>query len=128
MTILKNKLIYLFALMCTVLIISCEEDSETDDDLQLSRMFRPIQFQAQVDGNNVRFYWTGIVDATYVVEVSQDSLLFTNNLQQFAVEDSTRLTVRGLMDETRYSARIKSVSRNSVTGDSGWQELTFVTE
>jgi hypothetical protein len=127
MKIFKNNYIYLFALIFSVIIISCEKDSEVED-VELSRMFRPVDFEALVDSNHVSFYWTDIADASYVVEVSEDSLLFTNSLQQFSVADSSLLYLSDLLNETLYSARVKSVSSVAGIADSEWQEVFFETE
>jgi hypothetical protein len=117
---------YILLILISLYILSCEKESETEEVI-LSRMFRPPSIEVTVDGSTARFNWIAVGTGEYVLELSKDSLLFSNELQTFLIEGSNSLVVDDLWSLTRYSARVKSVSDNPATKDSEWQELTFRT-
>lgn len=131
MRILQNNIIVrVFMLALPLFLFSCEEaplptGAETTDQL-----FRPVNFQANVIGTEVTFKWSDISDASFILEISKDSLMFSNELQVISLDKNYYTTTENenLWSNTRYSARIKAVS--SVDGaikDSEYQEVTFVT-
>lgn len=125
---MKNSIfrIFYFLIVIIPVIISCERE-ETEKDKILSRLFRPASFTATVTDNVIHFSWTPIGNATYLLEVSKDSLLFTNELQSIVVERNS-YTLSDLWSQTRYSARVKAVSKNPEMGDSGYtKEVTVKT-
>jgi hypothetical protein len=124
----KNKIfISLILLLTGVFCVSCEED-ETDP-IALSRLFRPINFTQNVDGVTVDLSWTPIASATYLLEISRDSLVFGIDLKNITLPEKTSsYRLEDLWGSTRYSARIKSVSSDPVTADSEYKTLTFVTQ
>jgi hypothetical protein len=120
------KIIYAMAFFLPLWMASCEEEQATEE-VTLSRMFRPVTLETEIsNGVDVKLSWTKIADANYSLELSQDSLLFTTNLQSFTVNDNNSINLV-LLSATRYSARVKSISVSGVSADSGWQEITFKT-
>jgi hypothetical protein len=120
------RLIYVLAFLLPLCMASCEEEQATEE-VTLSRMFRPVTLTTEIsNGIEVKLSWTKIADANYSFELSQDSLLFTTNLQSFTVNDNNSIDLV-LLSATRYSARVKSISISGVSADSGWQEITFKT-
>lgn len=115
---------YTLVLSFLALFFSCEDEPETTQ--ALSRLFKPVSFTAAIDGNNVSFNWTPIAGATYSLEISRDSLEFANSLQVFLVSGNDTV-IGDLWSQARYSARIKAVSRNPLTKDSGYKQITFKT-
>lgn len=125
---LRFKIIYTLAVLLTLFIISCKEEESVNEEVVLSRMFRPSTLLTEiVNGTQVTLTWTGIADARFLVQTSMDSLLFTTNLKDFFVEDATHLVLENLLSNTRYSARVKSISKKGISADSGWKEITFKT-
>lgn len=132
---MKNiKYLYILSvLFCSLFMFSCGEE-ETISEVKVDRLFRPVEFKAYISGINVTFTCTPIKNATYLMEISKDSLLFENELQPFEFGEEAidgNSIVYKIEDycwsNTRYSARIKSVSADPAVEDSGWQEITFVT-
>jgi len=125
MKTLKFKIIYILVFFLTMLTISCKEEDETE--VTLSRLFRPVAFEADINANEVTFYWTAIGDGVYLLEISRDSFLYITDIQVFTVKDSMTKTVSNLWSQTRYSARVKAISQNSDVEDSKYKETTFIT-
>jgi hypothetical protein len=124
---IKYKIIYVSVFFLALLINSCEKETEVEK-IDLSRFFRPVGFLVSVNGTDLSFQWTGTGEGLYALELSKDSLLFTNELREFAIENTDELMVGNLWSQTRYSARVKAVSKNpAVTKDSEWRAITFVT-
>lgn len=112
--------------MFSVLLISCNVD-ETDQELIPERLFRPVQFTAEIDGTTVVLSWLPVAAAYYSVELSNDSLQFLDILQTFQIEGKSDILIENLFENTRYSARIKAVSNLDGVKDSGYKNITFVT-
>lgn len=112
-----------FVFMGTFLT-SCSDD----DDKLPSRLFRPIAFTASISENKVGLSWVPISGATYLLEISRDSLLFETELVSYPLGKVAYLGIEDLWSNTRYSARIKSVSADLNVADSEYQEITFVTQ
>ncbi len=103
---------------------ACKDAGQTDT--AFSRLFRPASFSTEINGNTVAFSWTPIANARYELEISRDSFQYTHALQTFTVE-KPEFTVDNLWSQSRYSARVKAVSRSGGIGDSGFKEITFLT-
>ncbi|MGV8137263.1 MAG: hypothetical protein AB2L20_18770 [Mangrovibacterium sp.] len=117
----------IFSFSCIfVLLNSCKKD-ETPENTVADRLFRPASFKSYIDGSQVYFSWTPIAGASYLLEISKDSFLFKNDLQTFTLDAEDEFEVEDLWSNTRYSARIKSVSLNKNIKDSDYKEITFVT-
>ncbi len=115
--------LFILALCFFPFVISCEEEAIEDD--VPDQLFRPVLFTAEVNVNEVTFTWMPIANASYVIEVSKDDL-FTNDLQTYTIDGTLEYTV-GLLTNTRYSARIKAVSKDETIKDSGYTKVTFLT-
>jgi hypothetical protein len=123
----------LSVLFYSLFMFSCGEE-ETISEVKVDRLFRPVGFTASVSGVEVKFVWTPIKNATYLMEISKDSLLFENELLPIAIGEeaidggSASYKIEDYCwSNTRYSARVKSVSVDPAVDDSGWQEVTFKT-
>jgi hypothetical protein len=108
------------------MFIACEEEEVLTKDFP-SQLFRPVLFQNYVVANEVDFTWSPIKAASYLLEISKDSLLFTEDVQTFTITSAVAFKVVNLWSNARYSARIKSLSDDPDIKDSEFTELTFVT-
>lgn len=127
---MKNKyniiIFHLILSFFTIILFSCEEEEIVDNTPD--QLFRPVLFKANTFATYVEFSWAPIANATYLLELSKDSLLFQNELQFFTIDGEPELKVGNLSSGTLYSARIKAVSSDSSIKDSEYKELTFRTE
>lgn len=119
--ILKACIIMLFPL----LFLACED--ENAGDYTPDQLFRPVKFSSSTSGSSVNFSWVPVANSSISLEISKDSLAFTNDLQIITLDEVTLYTVENLYSLTRYSARIKSVSKVVGISDSEYSEITFVT-
>ena len=108
------------------LIISCEKSNSIAVE-KADQLFRPINFLASVGGNSVGFSWVPIAGASYSLEYSKDSLLFTKELKVIPLNNVAIYSIGDLYSSTRYSARIKAVSKDINIKDSEYKTVTFVT-
>lgn len=120
------KITYLILVCIAPFLTSC--DKETEQEEFVDQLFRPVEFSAMVNLNEVAFVWFPIANASYSLEISQDSLLFQKDLKVFLIDGLYHFTISDLMNDTRYSARIKSVSKNPLVKDSEYKQITFITE
>lgn len=114
-------LIFLIFSLTSCLEKPADPQSETD------QLFRPVLFTASANGATVTFNWVPIKGATYLLEVSSDTLLFTNELQAIPLGEVTGYTLGDLWSNRFYSARVTAVSKDKSIKDSGYQTVTFVT-
>jgi hypothetical protein len=117
----------LLMLFLPFLIVSCEKTNSIVVDNTVDQLFRPFSFTATVRGNSVGLYWVPIAGASYSVEYSKDSLFFTKELVVIPLDGVTFYTVADLYSSTRYSARIKAISKDKGIKDSEYKSITFVT-
>lgn len=124
----RNRIVICLTLLLTgVLFVSC--DDNLTESVTLSRMFRPINFTQNVDGITVDLSWTPIAGATYLLQISKDSLVFASDVLDISLpQKSSTYRLEDLWGSTRYSARIKSVSTNPAIADSEYQSITFMTQ
>lgn len=119
-----SYIVVLSVLMISLSLLSCEEDEEIR---QPGQLFRPVLFTSGTVANQVVLSWLPIKNATYLLEISGDSLLFTTGLQSFPLETGTKqYEPSNLQGGKRYSARIKSVSTDPRISDSEFAVTTFV--
>lgn len=124
----KKFKIFISALLISCipfLIISCEEDTPVVETVD--QLFRPVLFVADVAGNEVTLSWVPIKNASYSLEVSRDSMLFTTDLKVFLLDGVKSYVVGDLLSNSMYSARIKSISKVDGVKDSDYKALTFMT-
>jgi len=125
---MKKFIIFISVLLISCipfLIISCEEDTPAVETVD--QLFRPVLFVADVAGNEVTLSWVPIKNASYSLEVSRDSLLFTTDLKVFLIDGVKSYVVGDLLSNSIYSARIKSISKVDGVKDSDYKVLTFMT-
>lgn len=128
-----NRAIYIS--ICGLIMIalfsfsSCETDESSIDESVPNRMFRPVAFTASPSSTGTSFSWVPIAGAaSYYLEISKDSLQFTQEVQKISLEVVSSYRVTDLLSATRYSARIKSVSaKPEEILDSEFNSVTFVT-
>jgi hypothetical protein len=126
---MKNR--YIFSVLAVVVSfawVACDDEIQPIEELQFSRVMTPIGLEAFVrNQTTIELNWDareGV--STYVVEFSEDSLLFTTIVftdEVTADELPYRHTLSG---ETRYSARVKSVGGDGLE-DSKWTAVTIET-
>lgn len=119
-------IVHVFLLSSLSIFINSCEKNDVSIENEVDQLFSPALFAADVDANNVTFSWVPIKDASYSLEISNDSLLFQNNLQVFHLEKVKTFTIENLNENSIYSARIKSISNN--IKDSKYISITFKTE
>lgn len=106
---------------------SCDDDDDDVDYSVPNRMFRPVAFTANPTVDETSFSWVPISGAaSYYLEISKDSLEFTNEVQKISLEVSSGYRVSGLLTKTRYSARIKTISAKPDVLDSEFNSITFL--
>lgn len=106
---------------------SCDDDGDGIDESVPNRMFRPVAFTASSTVEETSFNWVPISGAaSYYLEISKDSLEFTNEVQKVSLEVSSSYRIKGLLSKTRYSARIKTVSAKTDVLDSEFNSITFL--
>lgn len=108
--------------------LSACEDYDFPVDKSYDKTFRPPSFKAEaIRATSVRLEWDPIYDAAqYVLELSQDSLVFDNPVQYELPLAQDSITLRDLYSATRYSARIRALGREGKP-DSEFNVLTFAT-
>lgn len=121
-----------FCLIITTVLISftsCEDKIDPlITELQVSRVFSPTGLTAVIRNlTTVELQWNYREDAHhYILEISQDSLQFTNIILTRTVMPGEIPVQETLGGDTRYSARVKAVSSGGVA-DSKWVSTTFRT-
>ncbi len=123
----KIRASLLLMLFLPFLIVSCEKSNSIAVDNTADQLFRPSSFIASVSGNSIGFSWVPIAGASYSLEYSKDSLLFTKELKVIPLDGVIIFSVGDLYSSTRYSARIKAVSKDKTIKDSEYKSITFVT-
>lgn len=127
MQFLKYKIIVTVGLLFSLAVLSDSCKKETTASDLPDQLFRPIKFIASINGNIANISWVPIAGATYSLEVSKDSLLFTNGLSVIPLDNAVSYAIQDLLSYTRYSARIKAVSKDASIRNSDYQSITFVT-
>lgn len=107
-------------------LIACKTD-EVELITPPDRLFAPALFGGTVIENNISLSWTPISNSSYLLELSKDSLQFTTDLVVIPLDDVSYYTFSNLWSRTRYSARIKAVSKDPKLKDSKCLEITFKT-
>lgn len=134
-----NKYFFLFLILGGLLagFSSCTDDPNdwgTDDEYD--RLFRPISLEATVDGADVtlKFYNTYESPDSYTLELSEDSLQFSNivftqtgltAVKGDASSYSYKITGFTFKQKSQYSARLKAVKDG--VAESKWSTVAFKT-
>ncbi len=127
---MKNKYRAILVVLGVFLLaglFSCKKHNLDDPDNTTDRLFRPPTFAASVNANEVTLSWIPIANATYILEVSKDNLLFETELQQIELNEVNTYVLSDLWSSTRYSARIKAISKNPSIKESEFTAVTFQT-
>ena len=119
---IKNLLTLL--IFGSLTLTSCLEEPKIEATMP-SQLFRPISFTGNVDVVTVSFNWAPIKNASYLLEISTDE--FAQNVTSVAIDQQSSFVMSDLRSQTRYSARIKAVSKDSGVSDSDYQTLAFTT-
>lgn len=135
-----HKLHKLFTITILLVIIgltvtSCRKMNEWELDESHSRLFRPSEFLASVDGVTVKLTFKGKPGINkYIVELSKDSLQFSQIIKTYtssAVKEAAgySFVIPDLLDpNTQYSARIKGADTTAAKAESEWAAVTFKTK
>lgn len=145
---MKKYFLSQYILGCLILLgfavtfSSCEDEAnDWGVDGSQSQMFTPVKFEpSRIAATSVDLAFSGVPNAkSYVIEISQDSLEFTNIISTVEIlkenlvpdpnasgRDNYIVTIDNLESQVRYSARIKSISVDGLP-DSKWAEGTFRT-
>jgi hypothetical protein len=122
----KTKIFTSLAVMSLLATASCLQDP-SDEVKTADQLFRPILFTATIDGGSAYFSWVPIKNASYSLELSRDSLKFERELQVIPLDSTAGFLVENLWSQSRYSARVKAVSKNPAVKNSEYQTVTFTT-
>lgn len=128
---MKRKIKNIAYILGLFILISggCKEVDPVIEDLEFDRVFTPVNVTAIIRNlTTAELNWNVRGDADhYVVELSEDSLVFGSIVKTVEVSPE-QLPFRILLDgQTRYSARVKGVSSSGVQ-DSKWGMVTFKTD
>ena len=108
-------------------LLSCKDEVVVNNTAD--QLFSPALFSAAIITNVASLSWTPIANSTYyLLEISKDSLLFTNELVVDTIVDKYYFTLQDLWSNTRYSARIMAVSKDPKIKDSKFLAITFKTK
>lgn len=122
MKLLKLRIIHIMLLSASLFSFPSCEKTSVDLVESADQLFRPVRFEAEVEGQTVNLSWIPIRHATYIVELMND-----NDIQLFTLSNVKQLIIEDLKPETQYTARIKAVSIDKNIKDSEFQEITFIT-
>lgn len=114
----------------SLIFVSCEDKIDPIvEKLDFARVFKPLDLKATIrNKTTVELAWTAGKDAdSYVVEISEDSLLFTTIVKTVNVTPKQIPVSIALDGQTLYSARIKGVSISGIA-DSKWTSVAFKTD
>ncbi len=120
-----NTFITLLIISFTFMWNSCEDDTIVDNST--NQLFRPAMLVTYINGVSVRFTWVPIAKAYYSLEISRDSLQFERDLQIFILNGVAEYQVEDLWSSSRYSVRIKAISKDSTIKDSEYKQTVFMT-
>lgn len=125
----------IFILTVGLAITSCRKMNEWEVDDNYSRLFRPSEVLAAVDGVTATLKFKGKPGINrYIVELSKDSLKFIQIVKTYstsAVKDGNgySFTIPDLLDpSTQYSARIKGADTTGGKQESDWASVAFKTK
>lgn len=126
---IKNTGLIIIAVF-TLLFTGCEDKIDPIvEELQFDRVFSPLDLTVRVrNKTTAEITWNLKKDAdSYVVEFSEDSLLFNSIVKTINVAPNEIPFSYTLEGQTLYSVRVKGVSSASLE-DSKWSAVAFRTE
>jgi hypothetical protein len=126
----KHKLLGILAGFLSLAFVACDDNIDPlVEELEFNRVFSPTQLTARIRNlTTIELTWNIRDDADhYVVEFSEDSLLFTSIVRTVEVMPD-ELPLQELFDgATTYSARVKGISASGAA-DSKWSVVTIKTD
>lgn len=124
----KMRKLTIFTGLLALILSACIEVDPLVEKLEFDRVFTPRQLEVRIrNRTTAEFTWTLREDAQkYVLEISEDSMLFNNIIRTLEVNRDQLPFSVALEGETRYSARLKGTSTE--TDDSKWATVTFMTD
>ena len=125
MKIINNISKYLLGLAIIVSVSSCSDQMDEITSLILDRNYAPVELTAKVvNKTNVKLTWEKSNADSYVIEVfKDDSLTFTGTpVVTISGIHATDIpyTVSSLEGETKYSFRVKAITKDDSSRDSKW--------
>jgi len=118
-----------------LVVTSCRKMNEWEVDESYSRLFRPSEVLASVDGVTAKLTFKGKPGTNkYIVELSKDSLKFTQIIKTYtadAIKEASgySFAIPDLLDpNTQYSARIKGIDVTGGKEESEWAAVVFKTK
>ena len=114
----------------SLLFVACEDKIDPIvEEIQFERVFTPLELTTRIRNmTTAEISWNLRDDAdSYVVEISEDSLLFNTIVRTVEVAPDEVPVSIVLEGQTQYSARVKGVSNGGVA-DSKWAEVAFKTD
>ena len=119
------KLTLIFCISCIILLVSCKEDNNNDDNVPVEDT--PVAKEAQfVFKTNFLALWEGIDNADgYLIDVSNstDFSNFVKGFQEKDVKKVNRVFVFGLEENSSYYYRVRAYSE---TVNSGYSNVVEV--
>ncbi|MEQ7799181.1 DUF5123 domain-containing protein [Pedobacter sp. ASV1-7] len=116
-------------------VTSCRKMNEWEVDESHSRLFRPSEVLASVDGVTAKLTFKGKPGVnSYIVELSKDSLKFTEIVKSYnaiVIKDGSGFSfaIPDLLEpNTQYSARIKGTDSTGGKQESEWAMVAFKTK
>lgn len=128
---MKNKIrnIGFILGVLSLIFVGCKDNIDPIvEKLDFSRVFTPLNLDVKIRNmTTAELKWDTKSDAdSYVVEISEDSLAFTNIIKTVTVApDEIPYSVL-LEGQTLYSVRVKGISESGL-GESKWAESAFRT-
>ncbi len=116
--------------LSSLIFVGCKDDIDPIiEELDFNRVFAPTEITARIRNmTTVELSWEAQQDASsFIVEFSEDSLVFGNIIASVNVEPNEIPFSYRLAGETLYSARIKGVNGDG-TEDSKWSVIVFRTD
>jgi len=127
---MKNRFIQLgiFIGVFSLFFTSCEDKIDPIvEKIEFDRVFSPTELKAIIrNKTSVELSWNKSEADHYVVEFSEDSLLFTTIIASVEVAPDEIPFTYLLEGETGYSARVKGVTEG--LDDSKWTSVAFKTD
>ena len=125
MKIINNISKYLLGLATIVAVSSCSDPMDEITSLILDRNYAPVELTAKVvNKTNVKLTWEKSNADSYTIEVFQDdSLTFAGTPVKTitgVLASAIPYTVSNLQGETKYSFRIKAITKDDSSKDSKW--------
>ena len=133
MKIINNISKYLLGLITIISVSSCSDQMDEITSLILDRNYAPVELTAKVvNKTNVKLTWTNSNADSYTIEVFQDDSLTFAGTPVETISDvkasDIPYTISNLQGETKYSFRVKAVTKDDSSRDSKWSTVYVETD